>query len=85
MDDNKRENDMPTYEAFYAFLKKHYRHERFEGRNGKVWGEDYSHVVARSSYEMLKATGSGVISRHESNSGEPVSYDQSLSSTRSAA
>lgn len=76
---------MPTYEAFYGFLKKHYRHDRFEGRNGNVWGQDYSHIVAKSSYKTLEAMGSGVISRHESNTGEPIHYDKSLSSTRSAA
>ena len=30
---------MPSREEHYAFLKSHYHHARFEGRNNASWGE----------------------------------------------
>lgn len=69
---------MPTYEEFYEFLKSWYLHSRFEGRNDKTWGEDYSHIVARGHYEMLEKQGKGLISMYESRTATVIHYDQSL-------
>ena len=60
---------MPSHDAVYAFLKQHYRHDRFEGRNDS-WCPDYSHVVTRSTLRMLEEQGYSLISRHEAARGE---------------
>jgi len=68
----------PSFESFYAFLKANYRHSRFESRNGKDWGNDYSHRLARRSYDDLIKTGHGLISRHESQGNQIIKYDYRL-------
>lgn len=30
----------------YLFIREHYKHDRFEGRNDATWGRDYSYRVA---------------------------------------
>jgi hypothetical protein len=65
---------LPTLAQMHAFLRKRYKHERFEGRNSGAWCADYSTVVSRSSLESLMLHGVAHISRYESNTGEPVRY-----------
>lgn len=69
---------MPSREAHYAFLKSHYHHARFEGRNKASWGEDYSRRIAESAYLELEKTGYTLISDHESASRQAVFYHRSL-------
>lgn len=69
---------MGSYEDFYQFLKSWYLHSRFEGRNDKSWGENYSHVVAKSHYENLEKHGKGCISMYESRTATVIWYDQEL-------
>lgn len=69
---------MPSREAHYAFLKSHYHHARFEGRNNASWGEDYSQRIAESAYLELEKIGYTLISSHESASGQAVFYHRSL-------
>ena len=69
---------MPSREEHYAFLKSHYHHARFEGRNNASWGEDYSQRIANSAYLELEKNGYALISNHESASGEAVFYHRSL-------
>lgn len=76
--DSKTEQRPPSFESFYAFLKANYRHSRFEGRNGKEWGDDYSHRLAKRDYEALVSNGFGFISRHESQGNQIVKYDYRL-------
>lgn len=76
--ESKIKPEPPSFEIFYAFLKENYRHSRFEGRNGKEWGNDYSHRLARRSYDDLINTGHGLISRHESQGNQIIKYDYRL-------
>lgn len=68
---------MPTYDELYAFLKKAYKHERFEGRNDRDY-PDYSHIVTRGRMNALSAQGYDVISRHESATGQMFIFDANL-------
>lgn len=68
---------MPDYETLYAFLKAHYKAERFEGRNDRDY-PDYSHLVARGSMEYLAIRGYDAISQHESVTGQLFIFDQQL-------
>jgi hypothetical protein len=70
---------MTTYEQLYTFLKRHYKHSRFEDRNawGVGWG-DYSKSVTRRYLTHLDANGSACITWHESNTGMEVVFDQEL-------
>lgn len=62
----------------YLFIREHYKHTRFEGRNDATWGRDYSYRIAQSGLDSLEKYGYGVISQHESKTGEAVFYDQKL-------
>ena len=68
---------MPTLDEMYAFLKAHYKAERFELRNG-AWCPNYSELVAQSSLEQLEKTGVGFISHHEAASGRVIKFDKEL-------
>lgn len=68
-----------TVDQVHAFLKPRYKHSRFEGRNTPSWGTDYSRVVAESHLGMVRERGYGMISQHESVTGEVVIYDGELS------
>ncbi|EOC0011682.1 hypothetical protein ACI0X9_003369 [Cronobacter turicensis] len=65
-------------EDHYKFLKQYYRHERFEGRNEKSWGTDYSKRIANYQYEDLSEYGYSLIGCHESASGKAIIYDTQL-------
>ncbi|SVM29441.1 Uncharacterised protein [Klebsiella pneumoniae] len=62
----------------YLFIRKHYKHSRFEGRNDSTWGRDYSYRIAQSGLDHLDKYGYGHISSHESKTGEAVFYDRKL-------
>lgn len=62
------END-DFYNLVYEFLKKNYRHSRFEGRNGVCWGLDYSHNITRSHINTLEKYGVSFVSRFEDKTG----------------
>ena len=62
----------------YLFLRHHYNHDRFEGRNDATWGRDYSYRVAQSGLDSLAKYGYSLISQHESKTGEAVYYDRNL-------
>lgn len=64
---------LPDIRKVYEFLRKHYKHERFEGR-----GKDYAQTIATSTLEILKESCSSFISRHESADGEPKIFDGRL-------
>ena len=65
-----------TVQAVHAYLKSKYRHERFEGRNDEVWGEDYSMKIAQHHLDNLQKFGQSFISRHESAAGQVICYNQ---------
>ena len=69
---------MPTESELHSFLRDWYLHSRFEGRNGAVWGNDYSMIVTRSAMEQLELHGVAWISRHESRTANPIKYDTNL-------
>ncbi|EIZ1086031.1 hypothetical protein MPI44_004579 [Klebsiella oxytoca] len=74
---------MVTPEDHYQFLKKHYRAKRFEDRNGKDWGVNYSRNIAAHHYKDLQDFGYSLIGRHESANGECVIYDADLNQLES--
>lgn len=69
---------MTNRQAHYLFIREHYKHSRFEGRNDAIWGRDYSFRIAQSGLDMLEKYGYGVISQHESKTGEAIFYDREL-------
>lgn len=69
---------LPTAGRMHAFLSAWYLHDRFEGRNGPVWGADYSGLITRSSLEGLERCAITCISRHESRTGCAVWFDRDL-------
>ncbi|HBC0308493.1 TPA: hypothetical protein I8P22_002414 [Salmonella enterica subsp. enterica serovar Napoli] len=69
---------MTDKDNHYRFLRDHYKHERFEGRNSPVWGHDYAAYIERSARESLEKYGFSVISCHESKTGEAIFYDRKL-------
>ena len=71
-------SSLPTPESLREFLRARYRHDRFEGRDGPLWGANYSGIVVDGYLEMLKSAGSAWISRHESNNGFAIKFDASL-------
>ena len=52
---------MFSEDAHYEFLKRYYRAEFFEGRNGSIWGINYSYNLARVGMNMLERYGYGII------------------------
>jgi len=73
----------PTYEQMYEFLKDHYLHSRFEGRNA-MWpkgvpeGGTYSELVARNALDYLRTNEVAFISPYEAASGRTIQYDRQL-------
>lgn len=67
---------MPTYDDLYVFLKRSYKHERFEGRNDRDYPE-YSRTVTEHRLADLEK-GYDVISRHESATGQMFVFNQQL-------
>lgn len=49
---------IPSLREVYAFLRKHYRADRFTERDTPAWGTDYSHNLARSRLDDLREKGS---------------------------
>lgn len=71
------EQTLPTYNDLYNFLKKWYKHERFEARNEGDY-KDYSHIVTRGRMQRLEQFGTDLISRHESVTGSAIRYNCNL-------
>lgn len=67
-----------TVEQVYEFLKQHYKHDRFEGRNTETWGSDYSMTVAEGVTKQLNHGIYTLISHHESKTGEAVWFNHKL-------
>ncbi len=56
------------------FLDRLYKHDRYKGRDGKVWGEDYSQCIKDSCEAGLERYGYCLISRHDSRTGDVVAF-----------
>lgn len=73
---------MPTFDEMYAYLKEHYLHSRFAGRDTKDWAADdgtpYSNLICRSAIKQLEQTGEGFIGPYEAASGRIVRYNSAL-------
>ena len=74
----KDSKEMVGFDDMYNFLKRGYRHDRFEGRNGSVWGEDYSRIITQTHLNYIAECGHGCISMHDSCTGVAVYYDSML-------
>ena len=60
---------MITEQNMRTFLREIYRHDHFEGRDGPIWGEDYSARVVKSTIAEVERSGIGLISRHDAVAG----------------
>jgi hypothetical protein len=69
---------MPTHEQVKTFLREYYLHSRFEGRDGPVWGNDYSDIVTKSTLESLLEHGITCVIMYDCNRGRAVWFDRSL-------
>lgn len=69
---------LPSFEATKAFLREYYLHSRFEGRDGPVWGRDYSGLVTRSRLEDLARHAITCVSMYDCNRGRAVWFDRAL-------
>lgn len=69
---------LPSFEATKSFLREYYLHSRFEGRDGPIWGRDYSDVVTRSRLEYLARHAITCVSAYDCNRGRTVWFGRSL-------
>ncbi|WP_427183651.1 hypothetical protein ACL598_17755 [Bordetella bronchialis] len=69
---------LPSFEATKSFLREYYLHSRFEGRDGPIWGNDYSDVVTRSTLEHLSQHAITCVSMYDCNRGRAVWFGRSL-------
>ncbi|WP_341667377.1 hypothetical protein [Alcaligenes sp. SDU_A2] len=70
---------MPRKENIRALLKEWYLHSRFEGRDGPVWGANYSTLIVESVSRDLESYGVSGISMYESRTGKPIKFGRNLS------
>ncbi|MDH2239115.1 hypothetical protein N5K27_22660 [Pigmentiphaga sp. GD03639] len=69
---------MPSPQKLKEFLREYYLHSRFEGRDGVVWGNDYSDVITESTMQSLLERGITCVSMYDCNRGRAVWFDRSL-------
>jgi hypothetical protein len=73
--------EMATHEQIREFLRREYKHERFEGRDStwpKDEGRTYSQAIVVAYHDDLALCGRALISRHESVRGLTVTFDADL-------
>jgi len=64
--------------SIYEFLIIHYKPSRFQGRDGPEWGPNYSRNVCASYQDDLDHRGYACISRHESATNMPMTFNAAL-------
>ncbi|MCG3822085.1 hypothetical protein I6N27_21350 [Escherichia coli] len=69
---------LPTVELVYALLKANCKPDRFDGRDGPVWGQEYSWNLAKDRLQDLEKYGKAYVSRHEDRMGEGFSFGPDL-------
>jgi len=69
---------MKSYQEIYDFIKTNYKHSRFEGRNTKEWGQNYSHNIVQHHIEQLTNYGISHISKHECVNGKGIKFNAGL-------
>lgn len=69
---------MPSSEQLKSFLVEYYLHSRFQGRDGPVWGANYSDGVTAIRLQQLHKRGITCVSIYESNRGRVIWFDRSL-------
>lgn len=69
---------LPPFDALKAFLVEYYLYSRFQGRDGPIWGANYSDVVTASSMKALQERGLTCVSMYDSNRGRVIWFDRSL-------
>jgi len=75
---NTQAEKQPTFNELYEFVFRNYKHDRFEGRNTKEWGEDYSLRIVRDYMQTLQENGIAYISKHESVTGQFIKFGLDL-------
>ncbi len=68
----------PSADSVREFLREWYLHSRFEGRDGPIWGANYSGLVVESKLEQLELYGEAGISMYESRTGKPIKFNGKL-------
>lgn len=68
---------LPAFEALYAFLRARYKAERFELMAG-AWCPDYPKVVTQSAMDHLEQCGWSCVGQYESVTGRAVYYGPDL-------
>ena len=72
--------ELPSYDDLYAFIKAEYKNSRFEGRNSDpYWGPEHSSRIVRDYMAELEQRGVAMISRHESQRNQSLTFDCYLS------
>lgn len=67
--ENFKKYQVTDVKSVEEFHNKYHKHDRYLGR-----GQDYAQCVINSSIEELKKYGFTIITHHDSNTGECVSY-----------
>ncbi|HID8543366.1 TPA: hypothetical protein ACXIMN_003754 [Escherichia coli] len=52
---------LPTLEHVYALLKANCKPDRFDGRDGPVWGQEYSWNLAKDRLQDLEKYGKAYV------------------------
>ena len=63
---------------FCTLLKANCKPDRFDGRDGPVWGQEYSWNLAKDRLQDLEKYGKAYVSRHEDRMGEGFSFGPDL-------
>ena len=61
-------------EKMRIFLREKYKHDRFEGRDGHIWGADYSDHIVSCALDDLRLYGQSRVCRHDSVTGEQIIF-----------
>ena len=64
--------------AVYEFLRRHYKHDRFEGSPDRRDFPDYPHIVTASAIKQIERLGYGCVSHFEDVAGEGFFFDANL-------
>lgn len=64
--------------AVYEFIRRHYRHDRFEGSPHRHDFPDMANTIIDSYLEDIERHGYGCISQFENSSGETIFFNSNL-------
>lgn len=68
---------MKSREEIYQFVKRWYKHSRFEGMAGD-WCPNYPDLIVDGYIEWFETHDHAFISCHESNTGQSIKFNEDL-------